>query len=85
VLVDVEASPVDVLANKAGEALEAPVVEIVAVFEDREVGATVGPPIARVVVSEDMVSMPSISVTIMVVPSVTVVSGTPTSGVGEGV
>lgn len=73
-----------VVANDDGEAWEALVVEAVAVFEDREVVATVGLPIARVVLSGDVVSIPSISVAIMVVPSVTVVSGTPTSGVGEG-
>ncbi|MBZ5508295.1 MAG: hypothetical protein LAO78_22780 [Acidobacteriia bacterium] len=82
---DVVGVVVIVLAKDEGEVLEALVGVAVAVSVDREVVATVGLPIASVVVSEDMVSIPSISVAIMVVPSVTVVSGTPTSGVGEGV
>jgi hypothetical protein len=72
------------LAEDDGETLEALVGEALAVFEDKDVGETVGLPGVSVVLSADVVSTPSISVTIIVVPSVTVVSGTPTSGVGDG-
>jgi hypothetical protein len=67
-----------------GEIIDAPCGEAVAVSEDSEFGETVGLPIARVVVSADVVSTPLMSVAIMVLPSVTVVSGTPTSGAGVG-
>lgn len=51
---------------------------------EREVEATVVLPGASVVVSADELSTPFTSVTIMVSPSVTVVSGTPPSVVGAG-
>jgi hypothetical protein len=59
----------------------------VVVGADFEVGETVGLPGASVVLSVVLLSTPLISVIIMVSPSVTVVSGTPTSGSGavEGV
>jgi hypothetical protein len=66
----------DVAAAGVGEA----VVELL----EREVEETVEPPIASVVVSVDVVDVPLMSVDVCVSPSVTVVSGTPASGVGVG-
>jgi hypothetical protein len=51
---------------------------------ERDVGETVVLPGDKVVVSADELSTPFTSVTIIVSPSVTVVSGTPPSGVGAG-
>lgn len=77
------AAPVESKAEKPRDAA-AVVVVVVAASADSEVGETVGLPNASVVVSSDVVSTPLTSVTIMMVPSVTVVSGTPASGVGVG-
>jgi hypothetical protein len=58
--------------------------EAVAELLEREVEETVEPPTARVVVSVDVVDTPLMSVDVSVSPSVTLVSGTPASGVGVG-
>jgi hypothetical protein len=60
-------------------------VAVVVVSLDTEVGDTAGLPAAKVVVSADAVDTPSISVVTRMSPSVTLVSGTPTSGPGSGV
>jgi hypothetical protein len=56
----------------------------VAVFAESELAATVALPTAKVVLSGDDVSTPLISVSTIVVPSVTLISGTPASGSGDG-
>jgi len=80
-VVSIDEKLVDV---KEGEAEAVVDGDVVAVLLDLEVVATVGLPTASVVVSDDMLSTPLMSVVIIVSPSVTVVSGTPASGVGLG-
>jgi hypothetical protein len=75
------AGEVEAVDGEAVEAAGAPVL----VALDLEVEETVGPPIASVPESGEFVVVPVMSVAVNVSPSVDVTSGTPASGVGDGV